>query len=1058
MNLSFLKCLFFSTVLFFNNSLSQTKITDNFEDINNWKKVISDGVSLDLSHNEGFIGKGIRLDFNFVSGTGYCGIKSKLNIALPDNYQFSFYIKADAPDNNLEFKLIDSSGDNVWWVNKRNFEFPKNWQKVIIKKRMIQFAWGPAGGGQIKNLASLEIIISSSQGGKGEIMLDELCFEPIESIEKPYLKPIITASSFTKKDGNPGNVFDNKSDTKWKSLSKPEEQWLKIDVLDKRDFSGLIIDWDNIDYAKQYDVLISDNDENWENVYSINNCTGKRSYVFLPDIEAKYLKIEMKESSRKKGYGILNVDLKNPDFYETRNKFYEQISKEYPKGYFPKYFHKEQSNWTVIGSDKDDKEALINEQGMLEVDKSNFSLEPFIFLDNKLITWNDVSINDSLENNHLPIPLVNWKFNDMELKLKVFSSGDSGKSIIYACYQIKNFSNSKKAGSFFIAIRPFQVLPFWQELNVLGGITKIKSMRYENNKIIVNNKSFYSLTHPDDIGFCEFDEGDITTYLRNGTLPNRKILTDHFASASGALKYDFNLSPSETKDIFLIIPFYQDIDNIRLNIDEKNHREFVNNKLKETIKFWDSKINNFEIKLPSEACRLIEILKTNLAYILINRDGPAIQPGSRTYERAWIRDGALTSSALLKFGIKNEVKEYLDWYIKYQYSNGKVPCVVDKRGPDPVPEYDSQGELIYAVLQYYLFTGDIEFLREKFNSVINSVNYIEYLRSQRKTDQYKNGGPDLKVFYGLVPESISHEGYSAKPMHSYWDDFFIMKGLKDAVTIAHILNDTINEKRFAEIRNDFKKDLYSSINLAIQNKKIEYIPGCAELGDFDATSTAIAVYPCNELENLPEPLLIRTFDKYYDYFNKRLDPTYEWENYTPYEIRICSAFLLLNEKERAHKMLDFFLSHQRPKNWNHWAEVVWRDPITPKYIGDMPHTWVASEYINFIRNIFVYEREYDESLVIGSGILEDWIDSKEGISITNLPTYYGTLNYSSKSEGNDVVFKISGDIKIPKGKIILKSPRSLEIKQVLINNRITKNFKKREVIIDEFPATVILRY
>ena len=34
-----------------------------------------------------------------------------------------------------------------------------------------------------------------------------------------------------------------------------------------------------------------------------------------------------------------------------------------------------------------------------------------------------------------------------------------------------------------------------------------------------------------------------------------------------------------------------------------------------------------------------------------------------------------------------------------------------------------------------------------------------------------------RLFFGLLPESISHEGYSSKPMHSYWDDFFALQGL-----------------------------------------------------------------------------------------------------------------------------------------------------------------------------------------------------------------------------------------------------------------------------------------
>ncbi len=44
--------------------------------------------------------------------------------------------------------------------------------------------------------------------------------------------------------------------------------------------------------------------------------------------------------------------------------------------------------------------------------------------------------------------------------------------------------------------------------------------------------------------------------------------------------------------------------------------------------------------------------------------------------------------------------------------------------------------------------------------------------------------PRRARFYGLLPASISHEGYSAKPMHSYWDDFWALKGYDGAVDIA----------------------------------------------------------------------------------------------------------------------------------------------------------------------------------------------------------------------------------------------------------------------------------
>jgi hypothetical protein len=83
-------------------------------------------------------------------------------------------------------------------------------------------------------------------------------------------------------------------------------------------------------------------------------------------------------------------------------------------------------------------------------------------------------------------------------------------------------------------------------------------------------------------------------------------------------------------------------------------------------------------------------------------------------------------------------------------------------------------------------------------------------------------------------------------MHSYWDNLFTIRGLRDAVEIAQILNENILRERFIMLRDEFEVNLNNSIKLAIKIHNIDYIPGCAELGDFDATSTTIAMFPCYE--------------------------------------------------------------------------------------------------------------------------------------------------------------------------------------------------------------------
>ena len=150
--------------------------------------------------------------------------------------------------------------------------------------------------------------------------------------------------------------------------------------------------------------------------------------------------------------------------------------------------------------------------------------------------------------------------------------------------------------------------------------------------------------------------------------------------------------------------------------------------------------------------------------------------------------------------------------------------------------------------------------------VAKAFAFQDSLRVSRTTPDYQSG--DKRVFYGLLPQSISHEGYSAKPMHSYWDDFFALRGFKDAAFIARTLGKQ-EAVHYAEVRDIFNKDLHASIQLAMKNHHIDYIPGAAELGDFDATSTTVGVNPAGELGTAIEPQIRQTFDRYYANFVKR---------------------------------------------------------------------------------------------------------------------------------------------------------------------------------------------
>jgi hypothetical protein len=985
-------------------------VLDPFESVSGWKTTPSDGVSLSISQDEGLHGRAMRLDFDFHGHGGYAVVHKDFDIALPANYEFTFSIRANAPVNNLEFKLIDSTGDNVWWSNQRDFVFPRDWKTVTRKKRHIAFAWGPLGGGEMTKVAAIEFAITAGSGGKGTVWIDDLALNPLER-DTPYdLKPKIAASS----------------------------AGVDIDFLKRREFGGLVISWPTLQRPARYVVVGSKDAISWDTLYTMTHQAAQKDWLFLPESDARYVRLIYPPGSPRTTPDIFVAPL---SFSESLNSFYTAIADQSRPGYYPKYFSNEETYWTVLGVDGDTREALISDQGMLETGKSQFSIEPFLYA-NGLITWHDATKTASSLHGDLPVKTVTWNTGSLSLDVTAFAEGTPEASTLYARYRIRNNTPKRQTGKLFLAIRPFQVNPPWQFLNTQGGVATIDSISFNGRIVIVNgNRRVISLTPPSDFGAAEFDQGNIVDLLGRNVVPLTKSLTDHFGHASSALAYNLDLPPHEERTVDLAVPLHDAAVPASLTTA-----------LSRATAEWQRKLNLVQIELPSSASRITESLRANLAYILINRDGPGIQPGSRSYERSWIRDGSLTSTALLRLGHYSEVRDYINWYSKFQFDNGKVPCCVDSRGADPVPENDSHGEFIYLIAEYYRHTHDRALLERTWPNVSKAWTFMDSLRQSRRTPEYQQ--PDKRVFYGLLPQSISHEGYSAKPMHSYWDDFFALRGFKDAAEIAHTLGKP-EASRYATVRDEFRNDFYASIQLSMAQHHIDYIPGAAELGDFDATSTTIALEPAGELNRLPQPALNRTFDKYYENFVARRDGKIDWDAYTPYEWRVVGSFIRLGQKDRAHEAVNFFFQGQRPAAWRQWAEVVYRDPKTPKFIGDMPHTWVGSDFIRSILDMFAYERESDSSLVIGAGIPESWV-RESGVRIKNLSTHYGRLSYSMRAVGDSVVTQISGP-RIPPGGLILYSPIDRPMKSVSVNGQPNRSTAK-SVTLRSLPATVVFRY
>ncbi len=1013
---------------------------DSFEDLKAWKPAASEDVAARLSQADGCRGKSLRLDYDFRGGSGYAVARRPLPLKLPADWSFSFCLRSSGAVNDIEVKFIDTTGDNVWWWRKKALEPSEDFHAITVKKRHVSFAWGPFQGGDLLEIAAIEIAVVAGSGGKGSLLLDELAFHEIPAFAPK--EPVRVTASSSLKGSDPGLAFDGDSRTAWRSSESSGKQWLEVDLGHPREMGGVVIMHEPALAAADFSVDLSMDRKTWTAVRKVTGSTRPVSWIPFPEAEARYLRIALFESNAGR-FGIREIEIRPPWFSESRNTLVFEMAKSSPRGTFPRSFLGEQTYWTVAGVDGDTGEVLLSEDGAIEPGIASFSLEPFIYYRQNLAGWSKVETAQTLVDGFIPIPSATWRASDMELSVTALVDGPRESSTLLARYRVTNKGALPARPRLFVAVRPFLVNPPQQFLNSPGGVSRINSLVWDGRTLTVDGKRRVTpLEAPVFFGAVTFDSSDITAFLEKGELPRSLSVADPTGLASGAFAWDLEIPPGASRDAVLYVPLHETGEDPAGSFEERLAAATAN---------WREKLTRVTFTVPGKAQPLIDAVRSNLAYVLINRDGPAIQPGSRSYERSWIRDGSLTSSALLRLGHFDEVREFLRWFAGYQFSNGKIPCCVDRRGADPVPEHDSHGQFLFLAAEYLRFKNDTATIQEIWPRIEKTVRYLDSLRQQRKTPAYER--PEKLAFYGLLPESISHEGYSDKPVHSYWDAFFAYKGFRDAVFMARQLGKKKLESDWALIRDSFEKDLAASVTRTITQSGISYIPGSVEKHDFDPTSTTVALSPAGAERLLPEKELRQTFARYIEEARARREGARPSDAYTPYEFRNVGALLRLGQKDEAHELLDFFMKDRRPEGWNHWAEVVASDPRFPRFLGDMPHTWVGSDFIRSVLDLFAYERESDDSLVLAAGIPETWLLGTATVGVSGMRTRHGPLSFTLSMTRAGLSARLE-KISLPAGGALLVWPLAGTPSRATVNGRPAK-VRGKEIVITESPAEVL---
>ena len=967
---------------------AQERVLDDFENLAAWSITATDDVKAALRTAEGTQGRALCIDFDFGRVTGYVAARRELPIEYPARFEFALDVRGDAPPNALQFKLVDASGDNVWWAQRPDYRFPHDWQTLKLRQRQIEFAWGPTSDRALRRTAYVELVIASGRGaGKGSACFDRLTLRELPADVQPAPAPMLLPGA------------------------------LSVDFGMPREFGALVLHWRTGVAATRYDIEFSGDGVQWRRVRRVERARGDVQPHWLPDSEARFVRV-VPEKPASPPPALTTIELRDAP---NANAFFAQLAKEAPRGRYPRAYVGEQSYWTVLGVDGAATASLLSEDGVIEPLQGIGALEPFLVADGKLLGWADARTAHTLRDGDLPMPSVHWSLGQgkdaLALDISTFGHGTPRSAQALVRYTVRNLSKRTRDVTLALAWRPFQANPPTQFLAHPGGASEVGALAWDGHALAVDGVvRLRTIVAPSSVRIEPLAAGPVTDWLREPALLNSdpQRINDSANFASGVLRYTLRLRPGERREIAVALPVSGAPAVPAMAVLDREARRVAAQ--------WRERLGRVRISGP-EVGNVARTVRTALGHILVNRSGAALQPGARAYARSWIRDGALTSSALLRLGHQDAARDFLLWFAPFQFESGKVPCCATARGADPVPENDSDGEFAFAAAELWKYTHDAATARTLWPKVRAAVAHMEGLRAGERTDA--NRTPQRSAYFGLMPPSISHEGYSDKPAYSYWDDFWAATGYRSAVELANALGLADDAKRIAAQRDEFVTDLLASIDASTKFHKLDVLPGAADRGDVDPTSSTIALSPGGLLGRLPDALVRNTFERYWRSFQSRRDSGSAWDAYTPYEWRNVGAFVRLGQRERALQAMAFFYRDRRPAGWNQWAELVLRDAREPRFLGDMPHGWVASDQIRSVLDLFAYEHEGEHALVLAAGVPMAWLAGR-GLALQGLRTPFGRLSWRARSRaigGRTVVeFDLAALRSQPAGGIVLRGP------------------------------------
>ncbi|MCK9554825.1 discoidin domain-containing protein [bacterium] len=828
-------------------------------------------------------------------------------------------------------------------------------------------------------------------------------------VKGPDEELYVDASSFADGSKRPDNIFDADLETLWQAGKGGDAEWIEIDLRKEKDLGGIVIHWGE-NYAKRFELQVSDDKKKWNTVFKGTPVSGGTEQVNANIVGKRYIRLVCAP-----GCEIREIEFR--DWADIAGKSNLDIVRGLT-GW-------EGFKWnTFVGRD------------------GSFGPEPYPFRvgfwvydieAGKLYTPETMETEWKLDGGSLPVNIISWRGDGFKAETTIFARLEKkGVMVNFSSIKIRNESPVPRKFLVYVNVRTNPMLKLWGVL--------VKSLERRGGNIIrADGKDSIFLKEKINVSAAEVPEFAGYKVINSGA-----GLRDDNAGVKGAVVYKTEINAGEEKSYCVMVPSEN---GAALTADEILNLDFEKN-LELTRTFWEG-IAPLKLTVPDK--RYEDCFYSSIYYMLIMMNGDEIYPGPFAYKTFFLHDAVEMAGAFDKVGLSEVTRRALK-YFTYNEGDGYL---------------DGLGGSSFALFEHYRITKDKEYLRSVYPRILKAC---EIIREKRKP----NLRPGLKdtALYGLMPPSVSQDNFSL-PSHLYQDNWWSMIGLKAGEEAANVLGKKEDAEWMKKEYDSLRECALASIEKVMERENISYMPAFADywppeerkvdpdhriLGEAQMCSShRTPLFPGQSLGiDVPEDLFARSYRHYWDVTGKFSGYDGGWyveyeQVFWGYNIMIVHPLMYIGMEDVALKSLEWSISNLScPGGWMEAMPSVEDGQgfrrIGEGIIGDVPHGWVAGYYVLLLRNMLL--REENGFLLLLSCVPEKWFDDGKVIELKNAPTYFGDVSLKVESFIKDGFIKLSFDnIAPPEAGYVICSPLRKKISGVAIDGIPLKG-----VLTDKIPV------